>query len=95
MNATATKLARDWDLPCVEGNGSALLMAIHKSLKSTIPGFGDTDGRQDQVSNCLFGVPNGKVTYPVVVLSPILQGLATLGWLSLLGLAVRNHLRVR
>jgi uncharacterized protein YjbI with pentapeptide repeats len=95
VSATARKLAADWDLPCVIGEGSAVLMAIHKSLKSTIPGFGDTDGRQEQISTCLYGVGNAKVTYPVIVLSPILQGLITLAWLSLLGLALRNHLKVR
>jgi uncharacterized protein YjbI with pentapeptide repeats len=95
LRSTATKLASNWDLPCIAGEGSAVLMAIHKSLKSTIPGFGDTDGRQEQISACLYGVSNARVTYPVIVLSPILQALSTLAWLSLLGLALRNHLKVR
>jgi len=92
---TVMKLSANWDLPCVAGEGSAVLMALHKSLKSTVLGFGDADGRQDQISKCLYGVVNDKVSYPLIVLSPVLQGLSTLGWLSLLGLAVRNHLKVR
>lgn len=92
---TFIKATTEFDLPCVSGDGSALVMAIHKSVRTTIIGFGDSDGRQEQISQCLYGMENAKVSYPVIILAPAIQALMTLGWLSLLGLALRNRWRMR
>lgn len=92
---TFVKATTEFDLPCISGDGSALVMAIHKSVRTTIIGFGDSDGRQEQISQCLYGMENIKVSYPVIILAPAIQALMTLGWLSLLGLALRNRWRMR
>ena len=95
LTKTVAQAASDFDLPCVSGDGSAFVMAIHKSVRTTIIGYGDSDGRQDQISQCLYGMENAKVSYPVIVLSPAIQALMTLSWISLLGLALRNRWRMR